>query len=102
MLLFGIRHLFLRQCCTSRLFTHAGQMPAALTWSKNPHNKPQYTGIALRWLGMDGFITVFQTSALPTVMSCCDFESNGVCNLNGNEAAPVVCVCVCAGECSLC
>lgn len=41
---------------------------------------------------MDGFITVFQTSALPTVMSCCDFESNGVCNLNGNEAALVVCV----------
>lgn len=44
---------------------------------------------------MDGFITVFQTSALPTVMSCCDFESNGVCNLNGNEAALVVCVRVC-------
>lgn len=47
---------------------------------------------------MDEFITLFQTFTQPTLMSCCDFESNGVCNLSSNGAALVVCAC----ECSLC
>ena len=44
---------------------------------------------------MDGFITLFQTSAQVTLTSCCDFESNGVCNLNGNGAAAALVVCAC-------